>query len=147
MQANAKRLNILLIEDNDADIFIAKKAFLSLKVPYDFHSVSDGELAIEALKASGTDNGMPIPDMVFLDLNLPKVDGAQVLKAIKEIPHLSSMPVIALSSSRSEQDVRKIYSMHANAYLVKPQSLDDYRILVSVIELFWFQHVLLPRNI
>lgn len=147
MQSNEKRLNILLIEDSDADIFLAKKAFSSLTVPYNFHTISDGEMAIYALKTSGTGDGMPVPDIVFLDLNLPKVDGAQVLKIIKDIPHLSSMPVIALSSSKSDQEVRNIYALHANAYLVKPQSLEEYRTLVSAIEVFWFQKALLPKNV
>ena len=146
MNTRAKPINLFLIEDNDADVFLAKKAFSTLKTPHTIYVSMDGEEALNKLKSCGVDGDMPIPDFIFMDLNLPKMDGAQILAEIKKIATLTTIPVIALSSSKSDQDVRRIYGLHANAYLVKPQSLDDFRNMVAVVESFWFQYALVPQN-
>lgn len=140
-------IEILLVEDNEGDVFLTKKAFEKAKIANNIHVAIDGEKAIEMLKREGEYADIPQPDIVLLDINLPKKDGKQVLAEIKEIPELKRIPVVILTSSKAEQDVVKTYDLHASSYIVKPIDLDKFHDVVTAIEDFWFSVVILPTDV
>ena len=139
-------IEILLIEDNEGDIFLTTQAFSSAKVVNNLNVVRDGEEAMKYLTRSGSFANAPRPDLVLLDLNLPRRDGRQVLADMKADPELRSIPTVILTSSQAEQDVVKAYDLQANAYIVKPVDFENLGRIVSAIENFWFSVVKLPSN-
>ncbi|MBV8938638.1 MAG: response regulator [Alphaproteobacteria bacterium] len=143
--ANQHRpVNILLIEDNYGDILLAKEAFSGASLAHNIYVASDGEQALEMLRKEGRYANLPTPDMILLDLNLPKKDGHQVLEEIKQDEALRCIPVAILSSSRAENDVEKSYQLHANSYIVKPPTLDSFTNVIRALENFWFTMVIMP---
>lgn len=147
---NTKKIRpveILLVEDNDGDIFLTKKAFDKAKIANNIHVATDGEMAMEMLKKKGQFGEMTKPDIVLLDINLPKKDGKQVLAEMKENELLKRIPVVILTSSKAEQDVVKTYDLHASSYIVKPISLEKFHDVVTAIEDFWFSVVILPNDV
>lgn len=142
----AKSVEILLIEDNEGDIFLTKKAFEAAKISNNIQVATDGEMAMKILLRHGKYKECPRPDIVLLDINLPKKDGRQVLAEIKEDESLKKIPVVVLTSSKAEQDIVKTYELHANSYIVKPINLDKFHDIVSAIENFWFSVVILPND-
>lgn len=140
-------VEILLVEDNEGDVFLTKKAFEKAKIANNIHVAIDGEKAIEMLKRDGEYADIPQPDIVLLDINLPKKDGKQVLAEMKEMPELKRIPVVILTSSKAEQDVVKTYDLHASSYIVKPIDLDKFHDVVTAIEDFWFSVVILPTDV
>ncbi len=137
-------IEILLVEDNPGDVILTEEAFSDAKISNNLHVTRDGEEAIAYL---GRDNGFEDavrPDLILLDLNLPKIDGREVLDFIKTSNSLKSIPVVVLTSSEAEQDVLKTYDLHANSYIVKPISLDQFVKVVNAVENFWFSVVTLP---
>ena len=137
---------ILLVEDNPTDVRLTREAFKSAAVRSALHVVTDGAQAIAFLRREGEWQGAPRPDLVLLDLNLPRKDGRAVLGEIKQDPALRHIPVVILTSSQAEQDIVRAYDLHANCYVTKPVDLDQFITIVRSIEQFWFTVVKLPPN-
>jgi CheY-like chemotaxis protein len=137
-------IDILLVEDNPADVRLTREAFKETAIRSSLSVVGDGMAAMEFLHRTGSYAGAPVPDIVLLDLNLPKKDGREVLKEIKHDPKLGLIPVVILTTSRDEDDIMKTYSDHANCYITKPIELDAFGRVIRLIEEFWFATVRLP---
>lgn len=140
-------IEILLVEDNEGDVFLTKKAFQKAKISNNIHVAIDGEQALEMLRQEGEYTDIPCPDIVLLDINLPKKDGTQVLAEMKGDKTLRRIPVVILTSSKAEQDVVKTYDLHASSYIVKPIDLNKFHDIVVAIEDFWFSVVVLPSDV
>ena len=146
MTNTPRPVDILLVEDNEGDVFLTKKAFEKAKILNTINVACDGEVAMDILHNRGENSTAPKPDIVLLDINLPKKDGKQVLAEMKEDEELRRIPVVILTSSHAEQDVLKSYDLHASAYIVKPISLEKFYDVVSAVENFWFSVVTLPKQ-
>lgn len=142
---NTRAVEILLVEDNEGDIFLTKKAFAKAKIINNIQVAMDGDEALRFLRKEGEYADVARPDIILLDINLPKKSGKEVLKEIKEDEALCAIPVIVLSSSKAEQDVVKTYELHANGYIVKPVDLMKFQEVVNAVENFWFNVVVLPE--
>ena len=137
-------IDILHAEDNESDVFLTRMAFEDSEFKARLHVAVDGEAALNFLfKREGYED-MPTPDIILLDLNLPKMDGKQVLEQLKAAPNLRRIPVIILSSSRADQDISDSYDRHANGYITKPDEFGRMRGVVEAIEDFWFGAATLP---
>jgi len=141
---NTKPIEILLVEDNEGDVFLTKRAFKKARIANNINVASDGEIAINMLNNIGEYQNLAKPDIIFLDINLPKKDGKQVLEEIKTNENLKRIPVIILTSSKAEQDILKTYDLHASGYIVKPIDISQFHEVVSAIEEFWFTVVTMP---
>jgi chemotaxis family two-component system response regulator Rcp1 len=139
-----KPLEILLVEDNPGDVRLTQEAFKSNKITNNLYIARDGVEAMAFLYREGKYAGSPRPDMILLDLNLPKKDGREVLAEIKQDDHLKMIPVVILTTSSSEEDILKTYGLYANCYITKPVELDQFLIVVKSIQDFWFTFVKLP---
>lgn len=142
--SNAEPIEILLVEDNPGDARLAVEALKDSKLRNNLHHVKDGVEAMEYLHRQNLYVDVPPPDLILLDLNLPRKDGREVLAEIKEDPDLRLVPVVVMSTSAAERDLIKSYDLHANAYVVKPIDLDRFVEIVQSIESFWFTIVKLP---
>jgi len=138
------RVEILLIEDNPGDVRLTKLALKGGKILNNISVVMDGAEAMDFLLKKGKYSEAVRPDLIILDLNLPKKDGRQVLKEIKDNESLRRIPIVVLTTSRDDQDVLKSYNLHANAYITKPLDLDQFIDVVRSIETFWVSVVRLP---
>lgn len=130
-------IEILLVEDNPGDARLAAEAFKEGGIPTHLHVASDGIEAMAFLRRLGRHEFAPRPDMILLDLNLPRKDGREVLAEIKEDPALRRIPVIVLTTSQAESDITRAYDLHANCYIVKPVDFDRFIDVVKGIEDFW----------
>jgi CheY-like chemotaxis protein len=139
-----REIEVLLVEDDPGDVLMTREAFQDYKVHNQLHVVNDGEQAMAFLRQEGEYAGRPRPDLVLLDLNLPRMDGRQVLHAIKSDPELSSIPVVVLTTSEAEDDVLRSYSLHANAYVTKPVDFERFIDVVRQIDDFFVTVVRLP---
>jgi two-component system response regulator len=139
-----KPIEILLVEDNPGDVDLAREALESCKVHNTLHVVGDGEAAMAFLRRQGTHATAPRPNLVLLDLNLPKKDGREVLAEIKADADLKRIPVVILTTSKAEEDILKSYNLHANCFITKPFDLNQFAKVVQAIEEFWFTIVKLP---
>jgi two-component system, chemotaxis family, response regulator Rcp1 len=139
-----KSVSILLVEDNPGDADLAREALDNSKMNNELHVVDDGEKAMAFLRREGSYADVPRPDLILLDLNLPKKDGRQVLAEIKSDNDLKRIPVVILTTSRAEEDVLKSYNLHANCYITKPIDLNQFLLVVRSIEDFWMSIVVLP---
>jgi chemotaxis family two-component system response regulator Rcp1 len=139
-------VEILLVEDNPGDERLTREALKEGKVYNNFHWVKDGVEAMEFLRRKGKYAGAPRPDIILLDLNLPKMDGREVLQAIKTDGDLKRIPVVVLTTSKAEEDVLRTYSLHANCYVTKPVDLEKFIVVVKSIDAFWLTVVTLPPN-
>lgn len=137
-------VDILLVEDNPGDVRLTQEAFESGNIRNDLHVVMDGQEALDFLHRQGDHEDAPRPELVLLDLNLPKVDGIEVLEDIKTDPSLKTIPVIVLTGSEAEEDIAKSYQRHTNAYLTKPIEPEAFIEVVGAFEQFWFTVVNLP---
>jgi len=137
-------IRILMIEDNEGDVFLTTEAFKEAKVANCLTVVRDGLEAMDFLHRRGDFASAPRPDLVLLDLNLPRRDGRQVLAEIKADPLLRSIPVVVLTSSKAEEDIARMYDLHANCYIVKPVDFQRLMDIVHSIENFWLSVVKLP---
>jgi two-component system, chemotaxis family, response regulator Rcp1 len=137
-------IDILLVEDNPGDARLTREALAVSKVQNRLHHVRDGEEALAFLKHSGRYLEAPTPDLVLLDLNLPRRHGREVLEDIKNDPSLAHIPVVVLTSSEAEEDILKSYRLHANCFITKPSDLEQLTRVVHGIEQFWFTLVKLP---
>jgi chemotaxis family two-component system response regulator Rcp1 len=138
------QIEILLVEDNPADVHLTLTALRDARSPSEVHVVADGVEALAFLKRQGDYVNAPRPDLVFLDLNLPKVDGYQVLETMKADPALRRIPVVAISGSRSEIDIARAYDEQISAYLVKPPGVDEYFAAIRSLKELWFHAATLP---
>lgn len=137
-------INILLVEDNPGDVRLTREALRDTKVINRLTAVSDGVEALDFLRRRGRYQDAARPDLILLDLNLPRRDGREVLAEIKEDQDLKHIPVVVITSSSAEQDVLKSYNLHANCYVTKPVDLDKFVEVVKSIEDFWLGIVKLP---
>lgn len=142
----AKPIEILLVEDNPGDVRLATEALREGKVLNTLHVAVDGVEALDFLNRRGRFAGAPHPDMILLDLNLPKKDGREVLAEIKGDERFRRIPVIVLTTSSAEQDILSSYDLHANCYVTKPVDLDQFIGAIRQIEDFWLSVVKLPPN-
>ncbi len=143
-QGACRPIEILMVEDNPGDIRLTMEALKEAKVRNNLHTVEDGVEALAFLRREGRYAEAPRPDLVLLDLNLPKMNGREVLAEIKEDPDLRRIPVVILTISQAEQDIVKSYNLHANCYITKPVDLDQFLEVVKSIENFWLTVVMLP---
>ena len=138
-------IDILLVEDNPGDVRLTREALREGKVLHNLHVAQDGVEAVAFLRREGKHADAPRPDLILLDLNLPRKDGREVLQDIKAAPELRTIPVVILTSSQAEQDILRAYDLHANCYVTKPVDLDQFITIVKSIEQFWFTVVKLPH--
>lgn len=144
MADDARPVEILLVEDNPGDVRLAQEALRDAKMANNLNVVTDGVEALAYLRREGRHAKAPRPDLVLLDLNLPKKDGREVLEEVKEDPDLRTIPIVVLTTSDAEGDVIRSYELHANAYVRKPVDFDAFIEVVRTIEDFWFTVVKLP---
>ena len=142
----APPVEILLVEDNLGDARLTREALKEGKVFSNLHWVKDGIEALEFLHRRGKHKSAPRPDIILLDLNLPKKDGREVLQEIKEEDELKSIPVVILTTSKAEEDVLRTYALHANCYVTKPVDLEQFIKVVRSIDNFWLTVVTLPNG-
>jgi two-component system, chemotaxis family, response regulator Rcp1 len=144
MADDARPVEILLVEDNPGDVRLAQEALRDAKMANNLNVVTDGVEALAYLRREGKHAGARRPDLMLLDLNLPKKDGREVLQEVKEDPDLRTIPVVVLTTSDADTDVIRSYELHANAYVRKPVDFDAFIEVVRTIEDFWFTVVKLP---
>jgi CheY-like chemotaxis protein len=142
----ASPVEILLVEDNPGDVRLTKEALKEGKVYSNLHWAKDGVEALEFLRHQGKFADVPRPDIILLDLNLPKKDGREVLSEIKNDDDLKRIPVVILTTSKAEEDVLRSYQLHANCYVTKPVDLDKFIVVVQSIDKFWLTVVTLPNG-
>jgi chemotaxis family two-component system response regulator Rcp1 len=143
---DAEPIEVLLVEDSPGDVRLTREAFKDAKVHINLHVAPDGTDAMAFLRHEGKHANVPRPDMILLDLNLPKKDGREVLAEIKEDTILKSIPVVILTTSASEADILRSYQLHANCYITKPVGLDGFLAVVKSIDSFWLSVVKLPHQ-
>lgn len=143
-QTMAKPIEILLVEDNPGDVRLTREAFKEGKVLNNLSVVEDGAEAMAFLRQQGKYADVPRPDLILLDLNLPKKDGREVLPEIKGDTNLKRIPVVILTTSKAEQDILKTYDLHANCYVTKPVDLEQFISVVRFVQHFWLSIVKLP---
>lgn len=146
MKTLAKSVEILLVEDNEGDVGLIEEVLEEAKIRNSLHIAEDGEEAMLFLQGEGKFAGSPRPDIILLDLNLPKKDGREVLREIKEDNALKSIPVVILTTSGAEKDILRAYDLHTNAYVTKPLDFDQFIIAVKSIVNFWLEIVKLPTK-
>ncbi len=137
---------ILMVEDNPTDVLIAREGFSGAKMLNTLHVADDGIEAIEFLNQRGKYADAPRPDLIILDLNMPRKNGQEVLAEIKTDDNLKNIPVVILTTSKSEDDIGKAYGLHANCYISKPVDFDEFTQVVQRIQDFWFSLVILPSE-
>lgn len=147
IKENIRPIEILLVDDNPGDIRLTQEALKESKVFNNLHIVEDGMEALEFLRKKGRFKNEITPDIILLDLNLPKRNGREVLTEIKNDDLLKKIPVVILTISRAEEDILKSYELHANCYITKPVDMNQFIKIVRSIENFWFSIVKLPPNI
>lgn len=139
-----KPIEILLVEDNPGDARLTREALALSTIRHQLHHARDGEEAIAFLRREGAFAAAPQPDLILLDLNLPRRDGREVLQDVKRDSRLKHIPVVVLTSSQAEEDIMRSYQLHANCFITKPVDLDELNKVVQGIEQFWFTLVTLP---
>lgn len=146
MTSESRAIDILLVEDDPGDELITREAFEHNKLHNRLHVAHDGEEGLDYLYRRGPFQDAPRPDLILLDLNLPKYDGRQLLEKIKSDPDLARIPVVVLTTSSAEEDILRSYKLHANAYVTKPVDLDQFMKAVRQIDEFFVQVVRLPSQ-
>lgn len=139
-------LDILLVEDNPGDVALIQEALQRNQMRANLHVVGDGEKALQFLYRKNRYTDAPSPDLILLDLNLPKVSGCEVLKTIKSDEHLRRIPVVVLTTSEAKSDIEKVYASGANCYITKPPDLDGFFATIGAIEEFWMHTAALPMG-
>lgn len=145
-QAQEAPIEILLVEDNPGDIRLTREALKDSRVRNFLHVARDGEEAMAFLRRQGPYSQAVRPDLILLDLNLPKKDGREVLAEMKGDPGLRRIPVVILTTSKADEDISRSYDSHANCYLTKPASLDQFLRTIKLVEEFWLTAVKLPPD-
>lgn len=142
--SNTKSVDILLVEDNPGDARLAREALKESTILHILHHVEDGVEALDFLYRRGKYNTVPRPDLILLDLNLPRINGHQVLSKIKAEENLRNIPVVVLSISNSDRDIEESYKLNANCYVTKPLDLNEFILVFENIQNFWLKTVKLP---
>jgi chemotaxis family two-component system response regulator Rcp1 len=137
-------IDILLVDDNPGDVRLTREALKDAKVLNEIHVARDGVEAMQFVHREGSFKNAPMPDLILLDLNLPRKDGREVLADIKQDPKLCHIPIVVLTTSKAEEDIVKTYNLHANAYITKPVDLNRFVEIMHTLEEFWFTIVKLP---
>jgi chemotaxis family two-component system response regulator Rcp1 len=145
--SNTKVVEILMVKDNASDVRLAEETLKDSKVHNNLYHVKDGVEAMQFLHHQGEYADAPHPDLILLDLNLPRKDGREVLAEIKEDPRLRLIPVVVMTSSEAERDLVRTYGLHANAYIVKPVDLNGFADVVQGVRDFWLSIVRLPPKV
>ena len=140
----AKPVEVLLVEDDPGDVLLTEETLLESKIQTNLHVVGDGVEALAFLRKEGEYATVPRPDLILLDLNMPRKDGREVLAEVKEDPDLKTIPVAVLTTSSQDEDILKSYQLHANCYITKPVGLEQFSTVVQSLEDFWFAIVKLP---
>lgn len=146
MENNPETLEILLVEDNEGDIILTKEALSETSVPNRLHVARDGEEGLAFLFKEGKFENVPTPDLILLDLNMPRKDGKEVLSEIKQHPELKVIPVVVLTTSNAKKDITTCYELQANCYINKPLDFQQFSKVIDIIEQFWMSLVLLPTR-
>lgn len=141
-----KNIEILLVEDNPGDIRLTKEALKESKIANNLHVAIDGVEALDFLRKRGRFSNSPTPDLILLDLNLPRKNGIEVLSEIKANSQMKVIPTVVLTTSQSEKDILKSYELHVNCFVTKPVEFDEFMTVIKSIEDFWFSIVKLPRT-
>lgn len=145
-QPNGRPIEILLVEDNPGDVRLTREALTEGKVNNNLYVAKDGVEALDFLLRQGEFSDAVQPDLILLDLNLPRMDGRELLARVKNEPDLRRIPVVILTTSKAEADIVKTYDLHANCYITKPVDLEQFIVVVQSIESFWMTIVKLPPN-
>jgi CheY-like chemotaxis protein len=146
MKDGSTGIRILLVEDDPGDVLIMREALEDSKILTDLHVVDNGESALEFLDRRGAYADAAVPDLILLDLNLPRLDGREVLARVKSDPALRRIPIVVLTTSSAEEDIVRSYDLHANAYVTKPVDLDQFLNVVKQIDEFFITIVKLPPH-
>jgi two-component system response regulator len=146
MKRDMNVIEILMVEDSPSDVFLSKEAIKEAKLLNNLHVVQDGVEAMEFLRKEGKFGEAPEPDLILLDLNLPRKDGREVLADIKADGRLRHIPVVVLTSSKADEDILRAYDLHANCYITKPVDFSRFKEVVRAIESFWLTIVTLPKH-
>ena len=142
-----KPIEILLVEDNPADILLTEEAFEEAHFPHRLYIARDGVEALSFLRRQGPHAGVPMPDVILLDLNMPRMSGLEVLDVLKADDALRNIPVVVLTTSRAESDIWRSYNLHANAYIPKPVTISEFVDVIHSFGSFWFTTVALsPKH-
>lgn len=144
--SNGRAVEILLVEDSPGDVRLTKEALREGKVRNNLHVVNDGVEALAFLRHEGQYAAVPRPDVILLDLNMPRKDGREVLAEVKQDDSLRRIPIVILTTSQDEHDVLRAYELHANCYITKPVDLDQFITVIQSIESFWLTIVTLPEH-
>ncbi|MFK8005228.1 MAG: response regulator [Saprospiraceae bacterium] len=147
MEKNIRPVNVLLVEDNPGDVRLTQEAFKEAKISIKLDVTMDGAEAIKFLRKDGEYADAVTPDLILLDLNLPKKDGREVLKEIKTDDLLKRIPVVVLTTSNAEQDIMKSYNLHVNCYINKPVDFEKFFDIIQKIEEFWLTTAILPTMV
>jgi len=139
-----KPINILLVEDNEGDAKLTAKALTKARILNKLHVVDDGEKAMDFLHQRGKYTEAPRPDLILLDLNLPRKDGREVLEEVKADPNLLQIPVVVLTTSQADEDIARSYNLHANSYIKKPVDFPGFMDVIRGIDGYWLSIVKLP---
>lgn len=139
-------VDVLLVEDNPGDVRLTREALKEGKINVNLRVANDGLEAMKMLRQEGEYANLALPDIVLLDLNMPKMDGREVLRLIKSDDNLKRLPVVVLTTSAAEKDILQAYGLHANCYITKPVELEEFMEIVKSIEGFWLTVVKLPKS-
>lgn len=139
-----KKVEILLVEDNEAEVFLIKEAFDEWKLLNSLNTVHNGLEAMKYLKKEKPYENMPKPDLIILDLNMPKMNGREVLNEVKKDDNIKHIPIVVMTTSDDEEDIIQSYKLHANCYIRKPVDFKEFSKIILSIQSFWFQVVTLP---
>lgn len=142
--AHTRQAEILLVEDNENDVILTRMAFKQAKLAIRLHHVQDGEQCMEFLHKQGQYADVPTPDIILLDLNMPRMDGREVLAAISADENLRHLPVVILTTSSAEQEIFKMYNLRCNSYIIKPVNFDQFVRVIRLFSDYWLTLVVLP---
>jgi len=143
---DGRPIEILLVEDSATDVLLAQEALVEAKLRNNLHVVKDGVEAMAFLRREGAYSAVPRPDLILLDLNMPRKDGREVLAEVKADERLKNIPVVVLTTSHAQEDVLEAYGLHANCYISKPVDFEQFTNVVRAINQFWFTVVTLPTS-
>ena len=145
-EATVRPASVLLVEDNEGDVVLTREALREARLHIALHEVGDGREALEYLRGTGRHAGATLPDLILLDLNMPRMDGRELLVEIKRDERLRSIPVVVLTSSAAETDILRSYDLQASCFITKPVDFDRFQEIVAQVSDFWFTLVRLPAR-